>query len=539
MRGRYLIWTWMHDIGYDGGPVGRIPLTDEEFMKTRTVSCKVSVCLLSAAVLLAVAVAPLPAMAQGRGEIRVDLNVYTPGTVPQGIGEPVKVADDLAAEWEAGHPQHKIKYQILVNTGSSEGEWLTTQLIGGVAPEIISMNAEAAWPNVDKGWYMPLDEYMERPNPYIPGNERWIDSFKNQALVGSKRAANGKLYCVSMDIVETGIFYNKTLLRKLGFSDEEMAPQTWEGMMDMLRRVQESNPRLTPMTATGNLASDWGQDIIFEMLYHDILPVMDILPSRPDAEGYLGHYLDPAEFGFLFTKGFFTRADPRWREMNRMLYEWRQVWARELKYSNPERLFLTDRMAWYWSGSWFIRRMATDPHINFDWGVTYLPTITKETSPFGSGTQATVIGGAAIQLHITNSAKINNNLDACVDYLMYLTAPQNIERLASEALVFIPNVNGAKMDERLQPFSEIFERRYCAIKLLESMDGLYKKYWRRMLDYYLNDGVDLDGFLEMLEGNFAEWVKSNQDGEGWDFDAMERVWQEREAELVRELEIER
>ncbi|NUN98705.1 MAG: hypothetical protein HUU16_21325, partial [Candidatus Omnitrophica bacterium] len=77
--------------------------------------------------------------------IRVDLNVYTPGTIPSGIGEPVREAARLAEEWERLHPGEKIKYQQIVTTGGGEGEWLKTQLLGGIAPEIIHQNAEIAW----------------------------------------------------------------------------------------------------------------------------------------------------------------------------------------------------------------------------------------------------------------------------------------------------------------------------------------------------------------------------------------------------------
>ena len=72
--------------------------------------------------------------------IRVDLGQYTPGTIPGGIGEPVQESRNIADEWEAAHPGCKIKYQLMINTGTTEGEWLKTQLIGKIAPEIVSMN---------------------------------------------------------------------------------------------------------------------------------------------------------------------------------------------------------------------------------------------------------------------------------------------------------------------------------------------------------------------------------------------------------------
>ncbi len=472
-----------------------------------------------------------PSPAAGEKIIRMDFAQYTPGLIPGGIGEPVKEARVLADEWEKTHPGHRVRFQQMIVAGTTEGEWLKTQLIGGIAPEIVSMNTEVAWQAIDKDWFIPLDEYLDRPNPYIPGNERWLDSFSNLALTNSKRAPNGKLYCVTMDTVETGVYYNMTLLRGMGY---EKPPETWEEMLSMFGEIQKR--RITPMTAQMNLASDWGQDIVFEMLYHEILPLLDPVPSKEDVRDYQAYFLDPPEGGFLFTKGFFSSRDPRWREMNRLVKEWRGYWAKELKFSDPLRLFLTGRLAALWDGSWTIRRLAKDPYINFDWTIGYIPTMTRETSRYAAGSPATLIGGACTQVHITNSARNNGTLEQCVDLLMFLSAPQNIERIANEALLFMPNVKGAKMDPRLQPFTEIFKRKSCAIQWMEAMDPEYKKEWRRWLDYYLNDGFGLDEYLKVLDDNFAAWVKSHKNDPAWDFAPMEAVWQERKEVLQRELD---
>ncbi len=466
--------------------------------------------------------------------IRADFGQYTPGMIPGGIGEPVREARNVADAWEKLHPGCTVKYQLMINTGTTEGEWLKTQLIGKIAPEIVTMNTEVAWQAIDKGWFIPLDEFLQRPNPYIPGNEHWIDSFTNIALTNSKRAPNGKLYCITMDTVETGWFYNMTLLRKLGITKK---PETWEEMLADFKIIQEAG--FTPLTSQMNLASDWGQDIVFEMIYHDLLPTLDPISSRDDVKDYQEHFIDPQEGGFLFTKGFFSSRDPRWREMNRLVKEWRQYWAKELKFSDPTRLFLTGRLAVYWDGSWTIRRMTKDPHIDFEWEIGYVPAITRATSRFASGSPATLIGGAASQVHITNSAIYNNSLEECVDFLMYLSAPQNIERIAGEALIFKPNVKGAKTDPRLQPFDDIFKRKSCAIQWMEAMDPEYKKVWRRWLDYYLQDGFELDAYLKVLDENFAAWVKSHEKDVVWDFTEMEAIWQTRKEVLLRELDPQR
>jgi hypothetical protein len=119
---------------------------------------------------------------------------------------------------------------------------------------------------------------------------------------------------------------------------------------------------------------------------------------------------------------------------------------------------------------------------------------------------------------------------------MFLAAPQNMEKMANEALMFMPNVKGAKMDPRLAPFGDVVKRKSCAIQWMESMDPEYKKVWRRWMDYYLEDGFTLDEYLNVLDENFAAWVNSHEKDAAWNFTAMESTWQTREEALLRELD---
>ncbi|MCP5108042.1 MAG: hypothetical protein GY950_31940, partial [bacterium] len=86
------------------------------------------------------------------------------------------------------------------------------------------------------------------------------------------------------------------------------------------------------------------------MLYYDIIDKLDVEPSLKTQQEYMTHYLTPKEVAFLFGKGFFTRKDPRWVEMHRILKEWRKYWAKELKNTDTARLFLTHRVGMVWDG---------------------------------------------------------------------------------------------------------------------------------------------------------------------------------------------
>jgi len=154
-----------------------------------------------------------------------------------------------------------------------------------------------------------------------------------------------------------------------------------------------------------------------------------------------------------------------------------------------------------------------------------LPPITKATSVYGTGIAASVIGGAAIQLHVTNSAIIYDHLEQVIDFLMFYTAPQNFEKVINETMMFLPNIKGVKIPEELAPINDIFQRRYCAVKWLESFDSKYKSYWRRMLDLFLNDGLTLDQYLAKLEGNLQNYINDKIKKENWDFSHYEEQWQ--------------
>jgi raffinose/stachyose/melibiose transport system substrate-binding protein len=460
-----------------------------------------------------------------KNNIYITLGMYTPG-IKLAFSEPLSAAREVADRYSRLHPDINIKFvhQVAIS-GAQEGDWLKTQLIGGIAPDIIHQNAEVSWPDVDKGWYLPLDPYLEQPNPYIPGNKRWMDSFINQPMMNAKRAGDGKLYCISVDVVETAIYYNKTLFDSLGLTP----PETWAEFEHLQQRLLEAG--VTPMTSQLNLAADWGQDVIFDMLYHDIIANLDVEPSRESQKEYMTHYLTVKELAFLFEKGFFTRQDPRWVETHRLVKKWRRFWNQELKTSDPARLFLTQRVAMVWDGSWMTRRLLLDPYLDFEWGIFYIPAITQKTSPFATGVEASVIGGASLQLHVTNSATHFDHVEEVIDFLMFLTAPDQFESMVNEAMLFIPNIHGVEMLKELKPIRDIFTRRYCAVKWLESFDSRYKSDWKRHLDLFLNDGMTLDQYLAKLESIFQAFFEHKKQHQNWDMSSYETIWKQQAVSL--------
>ena len=74
--------------------------------------------------------------------------------------------------------------------------------------------------NLEGGnWWVSLNEFLDMPNPYVaegvPGHERWLDSLYDVGMSIS-RAPDGHHYQVSLDWVESAMFYNVAMFEEAG-----------------------------------------------------------------------------------------------------------------------------------------------------------------------------------------------------------------------------------------------------------------------------------------------------------------------------------
>lgn len=438
--------------------------------------------------------------------------IYAPGTQPFGVGERLRAIRLLADQYENLHPDVTIEFvpQIIME-GGSEGEAMRTKLMGGVAPEILSLNTEAVWPDIEqkKGWWLPLDPYLDQPNPYVPGNRAWSDLFKNQALTQAKRAPDGLLYCITFDVVETGIFYNQSLFRKHHLA----IPKDWPEFLELQQTFKDAG--LIPLATDRVVFMDWAPDLLFDQCYFEILELLDYKKKSDLEEAYYQGYLTPEELCWLTKKGWFAAENPRFQECWRLLKEWRHFWQKDLTHSDPVRLFITQRAPMIWTGSWLVRRLTLDPLVTFEWGVFYPPPIPRSYSPFCCGVEQCVIGGAGMQFHITQRASDDGDLLPSVDFLRYITTPDHASQIATEAGMYISNIQGAQMPENLIPFSEIILRRYCTVKWHYSLGHRFTDHRERLIDSFLNDGMTLEQFMNALDQSLKQTACSFIEENKW------------------------
>lgn len=462
--------------------------------------------------------------------IEIYAGYYSPGTQPFGVGERLRSFRLLADEYEQMHPDVTIEFvpQLIVE-GGSEGEAIRTKLLGGIAPEIVNINTEAIWPDVEqqKGWWVPLDSYLAQPNSYVAGNKAWIELFKNQALTQAKRAPDGLLYCITFDVVETGIFYNQALFERYG----ARLPQSWPEFMELQQRFAAAG--LIPLTVDRVAHVDWAPDLMFDQCYYELLDRLDYQKKSAIEEAYYQGYLVPEELCWLAKKGWFSGRSARFRESWRLLKEWRQFWQKDLTHSDQQRLFLTQRSPMLWTGSWFIRRLMLDPLVQFEWGVFYPPAIPRSYSEFCQGVDQCVIGGAGTQFHVTRRALTDGDLEPTIDFLRFITTPDHASRIVNEAGMFIANIVDAQLPPAQLPFLDIVMRRYCTVKWHYSLGHRFTDHRERLIELFLNDGLTLDDFLTELGNSIQQTAEQLIRDNGWPEPAGVPTWSPQvEAELL-------
>ncbi|MEK6795919.1 MAG: extracellular solute-binding protein [Spirochaetota bacterium] len=124
----------------------------------------------------------------------------------------------MAEQYRKLHPNVRVVQNPVPE--STYGQWFITQMLGGTAPEIIECGLGVPYPlllSYYQRYFVPLTEYMMRPNPYNKGNE-----FENVALRDTTKDGMRALY--NADLQEYMLFglsqflvrfyYNKDLYRK-------------------------------------------------------------------------------------------------------------------------------------------------------------------------------------------------------------------------------------------------------------------------------------------------------------------------------------
>ena len=459
--------------------------------------------------------------------IRVQ-GIYRPGSQPGGVGKPIHQMADVAKQWEARNPGYTIKFEPdpVLAAGQDEAQWIKTQLLGGIAPDLFNFNQENAWPDADKGWYYTFDSFLNQPNPYVSGHPTLWQQYRYPDIVKGHYGPDNKQYAVDYDMVEVAIFYNKNHFAKAGIT---RLPQTWAEMIALNQKLQKAGIQRPTIGNAWRLA-DWGVDIIFDQLFRpfDKLLQAGITSNKTRQSKEYSGYLLPKAMCRAIKMGYLAPDNPRFREVMRILHDWRQYFTRDLgpfmggqSLEHGYRDFVTEKGSMLWDGNWNVRALRFDPLLKFKVGTFYLPPITRQTSPFAAAHPfpACRIGGIATAFVVSNTPIHNGNITKVLDYIHFLCTPQHAGAIIGEAAQFIPNITGAPTPPGEQIFDDVLRRPYTIIKNTYWGDTQYNDEIRSQNLNYLNDGISLDTYMQQLGRSMQAVADRYIKKYGWEAEA--------------------
>ncbi|HBC86635.1 MAG TPA: hypothetical protein DCZ94_06755 [Lentisphaeria bacterium] len=145
--------------------------------------------------------------------------------------------EEMIGRYEKTHPDIKI-IQIPV-TERAYAQWVTTQLIGRTAPDLVELGFFDVKLYLGR-YFQPITDELRQPNPYNKDNDfkdtPWMDTFTD-GLQNSYIPELLDYYAVGFSQFTVRIFYNKTLMKKILERDDP--PKTLEQLFRDCEKIQE------------------------------------------------------------------------------------------------------------------------------------------------------------------------------------------------------------------------------------------------------------------------------------------------------------
>ena len=409
----------------------------------------------------------------------------------------------IADEYMKDHPNVTIEWYRFP-TGSQFAEWFLARMTAGDAPDIFWANTEDLWPHVNKGWILDFTEYMNLPNPYVPGNKAWRDQFEEVAII-SQTGPDGKLYGVNMDGAGVMIVYNKDAFQKAGI---EQPPEKWGDFMSAMQKLKDSE--IIPFGADLSPATccfpHWFSGQTYPQLMWD-----DIYKWDDDKN----KVITAKELATHAQKGDCLDWDA-YLMMAHLLKSWVPYlpigYEGQLDY---RQLFRQGKVAMYMEGNWATSEFKSSPlPFEFDW--LHFPVITRDIWQKSMEKIVRIQGAwGAMQYHMPGYLAKNDpdKLKAAMDWLMFSSKPENVTMVVQETGL-VPLTKGATGIPELEPFTRPYDRAtpYQSWQSL-STSGLEAEYklWQAYLPSSMSDDEFLKEAKAAWDGEVKKVLESNPD----------------------------
>lgn len=161
-------------------------------------------------------------------------------TIHPGI---IRAYDDAIRDYEKAHPGVRVvQVPVPIRMWFS---WLRTKMVGENAPDLAEMDRGQPDEFLTR-YFIPLDTWVDRPNPYNAGTElegrSWRGSFVNDLRSGRAYRVNlQQVYGIPLTIQTVRVFANANLLREI--TGATKPPENYAELIELCRKTEAFSAR--------------------------------------------------------------------------------------------------------------------------------------------------------------------------------------------------------------------------------------------------------------------------------------------------------
>jgi len=352
--------------------------------------------------------------------------------------------DKIAAEYTRLHPE--VKVEQLPIPESIYTNWLTTQLVGGTAPDLIEIGMGTTEERLAR-FFTPLTELAMTPSPYNHGTDLEGKPLRDtlfDGMEGGYRVNLLEYYGVPISGASIRMYYNLDLLREI--TGGEQMPKTYRELLQLCAQAQDyAQKKAVPLVPIAG--SKYNAPKLMQSLFQS---QTQTLVERLSPPGILGE--DAIRQADQYLSGTWSLDSEEVRsglKLMREIGQSMQPGFMQLTRDDAALLFVQRRALMISTGSWD----ATSIHqqTSFRIGVASIPFPSATDPVYGKYThgalsEAGVNGG--VNFGVTRGSA---HPEVAKDFLLFL-ASRRMNQLWTDESGWIPAVLGTHASAEAAPF---------------------------------------------------------------------------------------
>ena len=380
------------------------------------------------------------------------------------------------------------------------GQWLTTQLMGGTAPDMIEagMVPHHLLIQYYNRYCVPLTRYVDSPNPHnaggtladVPLRSTFRDGMRNSYVEEMQAFMN-----VPLSQFGVRVFYNRELLKQL--TERDSPPTDYRSFIEVCERIRSRRaPDGRPYIPIAGSKYHFGMwnNLMFSPLTYGLHRVADF-----NRDGFVGN--DELYVAFKTGRVSFGAAPIRaYFRILREVTDHYQSGYTGLTRDEAVFLFVQQRALFISTGTWDAWSLQEQAQGAFSVGVMDFPRPAPDDPVFGPVVDGPMYERPAggFPFAITRTSK---HPEIALDFLLFLASQEGNQEL-NRIIGWIPAVRETQMDPLLEAFTPHLVGVYSCMNFF--LGGETWVRWLQLFSLYQVDQISFEDLAAEFEPYYEE-----------------------------------